>query len=102
MRSDRELLQAWRGGDTAAGDELFQRYFVPLYRFFRNKLDQGVDDLIQETLLACVRGADRFREDASFRTWLFTIARNELYTHWRARAKHAGDDVGSLLLADLK
>ena len=38
-------------------------------------------------MLACVKARDGFREDASFRTWLFTIARHELYAHWRSRQK---------------
>src|SRR5262249_40878872 len=30
---------------------------------------------------ACVKSADQFRMQSSFRTYLFTIARNELYTY---------------------
>lgn len=82
-RSDAELLDAWRGGDRNAGNALFQRHFTALYRFFRNKIDDGTDDLIQRTLLACVESRDRFRKQASFRTYLFTIARHELYAHLR-------------------
>ena len=102
MRTDRELLVAWRGGDRDAGSELFERRFAELYRFFRNKADDGVDDLIQQTLLACLGGLDRFREDASFRTWLFAIARNELYDHWRARRRRDDVvDIGEVSVADL-
>jgi RNA polymerase sigma-70 factor (ECF subfamily) len=99
--TDRELLAAWRAGDRQAGSALFERHFAELYRFFRNKVDDDVDDLIQQTLLACVRGLDGFRADASFRTWLFTIARNELYDHWRARRANApAADVGEISVAD--
>jgi RNA polymerase sigma-70 factor (ECF subfamily) len=85
--SDHELLQAWRTGDTDAGRELFERHFAALYRFFRNKVDDGVEDLIQETLLACTESRDQFRGDASFRTYLFTVARNALYAYWRQRRR---------------
>ena len=102
MRTDRELLVAWRDGDRDAGSELFERHFAELYRFFRNKADDGVDDLIQQTLLACLKGLDRFREDASFRTWIFAIARNELYDHWRARQRRDDvADIGEISVADL-
>ena len=40
-RSDFELLEGWRGGDEAAGRELFARYFDSVYRFFRNKVDEA-------------------------------------------------------------
>jgi RNA polymerase sigma factor (sigma-70 family) len=100
-RTDREILAAWRDGDRAAGSELFERHFEALYRFFRNKCDDGIDDLIQQTLLACVKARDGFREDASFRTWLLTIARHELYAHWRARQRDAAREVGEVSLVDL-
>jgi RNA polymerase sigma-70 factor (ECF subfamily) len=82
-RSDLELLDAWRGGDAAAGSELFARHFDAVCRFFRNKVAEGTDDLIQRTFLAMVESRDRFRGDSSFRTYLFTVARNELFAHLR-------------------
>lgn len=45
--TDVELLEAWRGGDRRAGEQLFERHFDAVSRFFRNKLEFGVDDLIQ-------------------------------------------------------
>ncbi len=80
---DLALLDRWRGGDSTAGSALFERHFDALCRFFRNKLaaGDGVDDLIQRTMLALVESRDRFRGEASFRTYLFTIARHELYAH---------------------
>lgn len=92
MRDDIELLEAWRGGDQAAGTELFDRHFRALYRFFRNKSVDGVDDLVQLTFLGCLEGRDRLRGDASFRTYMFAIARNQLYRYWHKRNK-ARDDT---------
>lgn len=87
MESDRELLQRWRAGDRAAGNVLFKRHFEAVYRFFRNKVDQGVEDLVQRTFTACVEGRDRFREEASLRTYLFGIAHNLVYEHIRRRRR---------------
>ena len=85
--SDLELLDAWRGGDLGSGEQLFRRYFAQINRFFRNKTDTGIEDLIQSTFLACIEGRDRFREASSFRTYLFGIAHNLLRTHYRKRAR---------------
>ena len=87
MRSDFDLLEAWRGGDNVAGNELFDRHFSALYSFFRNKTQRGVDDLVQKTFLACVEGRDRFRQDASFRTYMFAAARRILYREYDRRHK---------------
>lgn len=80
---DEELLAAWRGGDRSAGNELFGRYFSSVFRFFRNKVDRGVEDLVQRTFMACVEGRDRMRDEAMFRSYLFGAAHNILRAHYR-------------------
>jgi RNA polymerase sigma factor (sigma-70 family) len=87
-KSDIDLLDAWRAGDSRAGNELFNRHFDSVCRFFANKAANEVDDLIQRTFLACVEGRDRFRGDASFRGYLFGVARNVLRRHYRDKRYH--------------
>ncbi len=100
--TDVELLEAWRGGDERAGRELFERHFDPIYRFFRSKVDDAAEDLTQQTFMGCVKGKQVFRGDASFRTYLFTIARNRLYTHIRDRQRRdAVVEIGEQSVADL-
>lgn len=78
--NDRQLLSQWRDGDDAAGNQLFERHFDALRRFFSNKAPlRDVEDLIQRTLMACLESVEKFRGDSSFRTYLFVIARRELY-----------------------
>ncbi|MCA9653877.1 MAG: RNA polymerase sigma factor [Myxococcales bacterium] len=90
---DAELLRAWREGDRGAGEELFERHYATVERFFRNKVSEP-DDLIQHTFLACVEAAPRFRGDSQFRTFLLGIAINVLRAHYRQLQKQRG--VGSL------
>jgi RNA polymerase sigma factor (sigma-70 family) len=99
--SDEELLESWRGGDQRAGDALFSRHFDALYRFFERKTSGDVEDLIQQTLLDCVRARDRFRGEASFRTYLFAIARHQLMGAWRKQKRNPGLDFGVTSLEDL-
>jgi len=79
------LLDRWRAGDSAAGNALFHRHFEAVYRFFERKTDGDMDDLVQETFLACLRSVDTFRRQSSFRTYLLAIARNTLFGYWRRR-----------------
>jgi RNA polymerase sigma factor (sigma-70 family) len=85
--SDLSLLDRWRTGDSVAGNLLFKRHFPSLYRFFEYKTDGEIDDLVQETLLQCVKAGSAFRRQSTFRTYLFSIARHVLLQHWRARAR---------------
>ena len=81
MQSDAELLEAWRAGDVDAGRTLFERHIGVLSRFFRNKIGEEREDLIQRTLLATVESRDRLRDGASFRAYLLRVARSRLYDH---------------------
>ena len=85
MRTDAELFDAWCSGDQRSGAELFDRHFAAISRFFRNKVDEEFEDLVQQTFTACVESRDRFRRDSSFRTFLFAIASNILRNFYRSR-----------------
>ena len=98
---DVELLEAWRSGDKRAANELLRRHFASLHRFFRSKLDSDVDELIQRTMLASLKGQHQFRGESSFRRYLLTIARHELYAYFRHRKQGQDIDFGVSSVADL-
>ena len=100
--SDAQLLTAWRAGDQAAGEALFARHFASIARFFRNKLSNDIEELIQRTFLGCLESQDRFAGTGSFRGYLFGIARNLLYMHLRTHSRR-GDaiDVDEVSLCEL-
>jgi RNA polymerase sigma factor (sigma-70 family) len=82
---DLGLLLRWRGGDAAAGNELVRRHFSAVYRFFWNKVPDGVADLTQQTFLALVEGHERLETRAGFRAYLLGVARYKLVHHLRGR-----------------
>jgi RNA polymerase sigma factor (sigma-70 family) len=81
------LFDAWTRGDSDAAAELFERHFDAIDRFFRNKVLDSYDDLVQQTFTACLEARDRFRGDSAFRTYLFAIAHNVLRSHFRAHRR---------------
>jgi RNA polymerase sigma-70 factor (ECF subfamily) len=91
VATDAALIEAWRSGDETAARALFDRYFDPLHRFFATKVGDGVRDLIQETMLACIEHKDDIRDPSSFRQYLFGIARRRLFRHWRDGGQHDVD-----------
>jgi len=100
--TDSELLDRWAAGDTAAAEELLDRYFEGICRFFRNKVGGDVDDLIQQTFSICVQTRDRLRNKSSFRAYLYTVARNEVYAHYRRlRRTRQGFDPSVSSVQDL-
>jgi RNA polymerase sigma-70 factor, ECF subfamily len=102
MVPDGALVDAWRTGDARAGATLFERHYDGVARFFRNKVGDGAsNDLIQRTFLACFEGFARFRGEASFRTYLFSIAYNLLCKHFEAQ-RRCPVDLGTISVHDLR
>lgn len=100
--ADLELLDAWRDGDDAAGEALFDRHFESVYRFFCNKVGRDVDDLVQQTFLGCVEARERLRGDATFRTFLFAVARKQILRYREGRfSGKASADFQESRVADL-
>jgi RNA polymerase sigma factor (sigma-70 family) len=89
--TDLDLLRSWQAGDRVAGTTLFRRYFPMIRRFFRNKIGASeVEDLVQRTFTGLVEGIGQFRGDASFRVFMFSVARHQLYKFLRDRGRREG------------
>lgn len=85
---DRDLAAlATTGGCEAAFTTLFKRYAPALNEFISRKLGvryQLADDIAIEAWADAYRGLEDFRGEASFRTWIYTIALNRIRIRIRA------------------
>jgi len=86
-RSDRELMVAFKEGDPEAFDALLRRYERMLANYFYKQCYDRTfaQDLVQETFLRILRSAHRYRPEAKFKTFLFTVARNLWIDQHRSR-----------------
>src|SRR4029079_11080022 len=75
---DPSLIELAQGGDQHAFAELYSRYFDPVYDFVarmtRNR-DEAAD-IAQDTFLKAMNALGGLQKGASFKSWIFTIARN--------------------------
>jgi RNA polymerase sigma factor (sigma-70 family) len=101
MRDDLELLEAWRAGSREAGGELFDRHFSSIRRFFRSKVGDDYEELVQRTFTRCVEGKQRFRGEGKFRSFLFAIAANVLREHLREHVRNQRFDADVSSVVDL-
>ncbi len=103
LDGDYELLRAWQAGDAQAGERLFRQHYRAILRFFHNKAGAQAHDLVQRTFLGCLEARERIRGDAPFRAFLFGVARNVLFDHYRlARRDHDHIDFGTVSVEDLR
>lgn len=83
--SDEALVDRARSGDASALAQLYRRYVGEVYGFAMNNLggSQDAEDVTSATFTKVVDSLASFRGEATFRTWLYAIARNQVRDHWR-------------------
>jgi RNA polymerase sigma-70 factor (ECF subfamily) len=101
MVDERSLLDAWRDGDRAAGGQLFELHFQTVFRFFRTKFNGPIDDLVQQTFVACLEGKQRVVGDHGLRPYLLGCARYVLISAYKQRHRMEEDAVVSSSVAAL-
>jgi RNA polymerase sigma-70 factor, ECF subfamily len=88
---DAVLVDRARNGDSDAREQLVRRYLPDVYRVTARVLAdrQLAEDAAQDAFVNALNALDRYRGEASFRTWLLRIAVNSARTlarrQWRRR-----------------
>jgi RNA polymerase sigma-70 factor (ECF subfamily) len=87
--TDEALMLRYRDGEVRAFEVLLTRHRRPVYNFILRFVGHPAqaEDLLQETFLRVIKGAETYERQAKFTTWLYTIARN-LCVDASRRGKH--------------
>ena len=74
-----------RDGDLDKLGLLFERYKKRLFGFFYNMTHdwEQSEDLVQNTFMRIMKYRKSFREESQFRVWMFQVARNIAYDHFK-------------------
>ena len=85
--SDKKLIQEFLRGKEEAFSVLVNRYLKMTYNFlFQITKDKSViDDLTQVTFLKVWKNLKKFDQEKKFKTWLFTIAKNTAFDHFKKK-----------------
>ena len=77
--SDENAMIRFQKGDAGGFNIIINRYNQSLYRFLLRMLSGNsshAEDLFQDVFLKVIEKKKDYNPDMSFKTWLFTIARN--------------------------
>jgi RNA polymerase sigma-70 factor, ECF subfamily len=79
------LMRRYQRGDDQAFHQLYERHRASLRRFVRRLSPETSDneEIAQETWMAVIHGRGRYRPQARFVTYLFSIARRRTMDRWR-------------------
>ncbi|MFH0988724.1 MAG: sigma-70 family RNA polymerase sigma factor [bacterium] len=85
--TDEQLLMLIQNGSSSAFENLSRRYRDKIYSFSYRLLqnEHWAEDVVQETFLKIFQQAVNVKQSASFRAWIFAIARNEAFGILRER-----------------
>jgi RNA polymerase sigma-70 factor (ECF subfamily) len=83
------LIESFRSGDEFAFVSLYNRYKGPVYAFcYKMRQDsEAAQDVMQETFLRVYENRGRLMKSGAFKSWLFTIARNQCLNWLRKSGK---------------
>jgi RNA polymerase sigma-70 factor (ECF subfamily) len=102
LTPDEQFLERLRRGEAAAYEQLVGEHSGEVYALlFRLTSDnEEARDLTQETFLRAFQSINRFRGDASLKTWIYRIAINQARNRWRWWRRRKRDVTVSLDATD--
>jgi RNA polymerase sigma-70 factor, ECF subfamily len=99
---DDQFLERLRRGEAAAYERLVAEHSGDVYALIFRLTNDGEEarDLTQETFLRAFQSINRFRGDASLKTWIYRIAINQARNRWRWWRRRKRDVTVSLDATD--
>lgn len=84
---DVKLIEDFLNGQDGAFELLLKKYLKPVYNFLFQLTGNrsALDDLTQITFLKAWKNLHRFDQACSFKTWLFSIAKNTAYDYFKKK-----------------
>ena len=105
---DKDIILAIRKKSEKGFRLLMQKYKQPIYWHIRRLVvaHDDAEDATQESFIRIFRSFDNFRDDNSFRAWIFRIATNEALRVIDSRRKEevsleADENGANKIMADL-
>lgn len=92
--NDHATIAAFQSGDEFAFVTLYNRHKEGIYVFCKKVLldDAAAKDVMQETFLRIYENRDRLLKTDAFRSWIYTIARNQCYNYLRRNKRFVALD----------
>lgn len=83
MDEDIRLIKQYLAGSEDAIEEIVMKYQKQIYAFIYRIINniEEAKDLTQKTFIKAIAGMRVFRQEASFKTWLYQIAKNTSLNH---------------------
>lgn len=100
---DNILIEKLLNGDLRAFDKLYGKYAKKLYGFSLKYLknETEAEELVQEVFVKVWAKRDTLRKDTSFKSYLFTIAYNDILKFFRSKSYHKAYLKEAIAITDI-
>lgn len=93
LDSDEALMCAYAEGDAAAFETVYRRHKDALYRYMFRQIghEATVAEQFQEVWSKVIKARQQYlpgKNQASFKTWLYKIAHNQIVDYYRAQGRY--------------
>lgn len=84
-----------KNGDLDKLGLLFERYKKVLFGFFYNMSHdaEASEDLVQNVFMRILKYREGFKGDGDFKVWMFHIARNVNFDHYKKAKKQQAEEI---------
>ena len=91
---ERELIRQMKSSDRTSFDQIYEKYYVPLFRsaylICGNRED--AEDVLQDTFVTCWLCIGQLRKEESFRYWIFRIMTQAARKRAKERSRQLPDE----------
>jgi RNA polymerase sigma-70 factor (ECF subfamily) len=86
---EKTLIFLAKNGSEDALTYIYKKYVKEIHYYFfsRIKNKEDANDLTSEVFIAFIDALETFRGDASIRTYIYVIAKNKLFDHYKEAGK---------------
>ncbi len=79
-----------KGGTKLDFEQIYQRYFHDIYLYIKSLSNNEsiAEEITQEAFFKALKAIDSFDASTDIRAWLFTIAKNTYFSHYKRNKKH--------------
>ena len=109
QKNDEEIIIDYLNGDKEAFTEIVNRYLKSIYNFAYRLVgnEKNAEDISQEVFLKVWKNIKKFDTEKSFKTWIFSIAKNASIDYLRKRkdipmSVFENEDGGNAVADNLK
>lgn len=90
---EKQLIEAYLNGDYKSLELLVRQYLGPIYGFVYKQVGnaQDAEDITQEVFIKVWKNINKFDGNKSFKSWIFSIARNSIIDFIRKNRLASGE-----------